>query len=50
MIEGYVTKQEVVDMLLDLRNFIVGQIDENEEIHSPKYIIEELDLVLKELK
>lgn len=49
MIEGYLPKQDVADLLLDLRNFVAGQFDENEEIHSPQRIIEEFDLKLKEI-
>lgn len=49
MIEGYMPKQDVADMLLDLRNFVAGQFDVNEEIHSPQRIIEEFDLKLKEI-
>jgi hypothetical protein len=49
MIEGYMPKQDVADMLLDLRNYVAAQMDVNEEIHSPQRIIEEFDLKLKEI-
>lgn len=42
-------KQDVADILLDLRNFVEAQMDTNEEIHSPQYVIEEFDRKLKEI-
>jgi hypothetical protein len=52
MIEGYVTKQEVVDMLLDLRNYagIDAVCFRSEDAKlALNDVIGEIDLKLKEL-
>lgn len=50
MIEGYVTKQEVVDMLLDLRVFTTDHTDTYGPFVMGNQIVEQIDDKLRGLK